>query len=39
MMYTNSGVDLDMTPEEMAEAIRQLVLRDIKAGLLPTSGK
>ena len=40
MMYTNSGVDLDMTPEEIAEAIRQLVLRDLKNGMmLPTSGK
>jgi hypothetical protein len=39
MMYTTSGVDLDMTPEEIAEAIRQLVLRDLKAGLLLPSGK
>lgn len=30
--------DLDMTPEELAEAIRQLVLRDLKNGtMLPTS--
>jgi hypothetical protein len=29
-----------MTPEEIAEAIRQLVLRDLKNGvMLPTSGK
>lgn len=40
VMYSTSGVDLDMTPEEIAEAIRQLVLRDLKNGMmLPTSGK
>jgi hypothetical protein len=39
MMYTSSGVDLDMTPEEVAEVIRQLVLGDIKTGMSPTSGK
>lgn len=40
MMYATSGVDLDMTPEEIAEAIRQLVLRDLKNGMMPpTSGK
>ena len=40
MMYSIEREGMDMTPEEMAEAIRQLVLRDLKNGMmLPPSGK